>query len=168
VAARVAFRLLEAERKVLGPVLKADLQLISSVEAEIMAAEEALAHVLPGTPPAFSRVETGIAHGGSLIFYAGLCKAMGHGRVIVRRREIRPPNRSAIESHELFEYIEMVEGSSVSPEVLARVRASIGPSECALVIQDSNHTKDHVLAELRAYAPLVGAGSYLVPPTAAS
>lgn len=107
-------------------------------------------------------VETGIAHGGSLIFYAGLCKAMGHGRVIGVDVEIRPHNRAAIESHELFEYIEMVEGSSVSPEVVARVRASIGPSEHALVVLDSNHTKEHVLAELRAYAPLVGAGSYLV------
>jgi cephalosporin hydroxylase len=87
---------------------------------------------------------------------------MGHGRVIGIDVEIRPHNRAAIESHELFEYIEMVEGSSVSPEVVARVRASIGSSERALVVLDSNHTKEHVLAELRAYAPLVGAGSYLV------
>lgn len=107
-------------------------------------------------------IETGIAHGGSLVFYACLCKAMGHGRVIGIDLEIRPHNRAAIESHELFGYIEMVEGSSVSPEVVARVAASVGQSERALVILDSNHTKEHVLAELRAYAPLVGAGSYLV------
>lgn len=107
-------------------------------------------------------VETGIAHGGSLIFYACLCKAMGHGRVIGIDVEIRPHNRAAIESHALFEHITLVEGSSVSPEVVAEVRSLVGPAERALVILDSNHARDHVLGELEAYAPFVGVGSYLV------
>ena len=107
-------------------------------------------------------IETGVAHGGSLIFYASLFRAMGRGRVVGVDVEIRPHNRAAIESHELFEHIELVEGSSVSEEVVTKVRSLAGPEDRALVVLDSNHTRDHVLAELRAYAPLVAPGSYLV------
>ena len=107
-------------------------------------------------------IETGVAHGGSLIFYASLCRAMGHGRVVGIDVEIRPHNRAAIESHELFDLIDLVEGSSVSPETLGRVRSLVDPQASAMVILDSNHTKEHVLAELRSYAAFVGVGSYLV------
>jgi cephalosporin hydroxylase len=107
-------------------------------------------------------IETGIAHGGSLIFYAGLCRAMGRGRVIGIDVEIRPHNRAAIEAHELFDLIDLVEGSSVSPETVAHVRSLVQPGETGLVILDSNHTREHVLAELRAYSEFVGPGSYLV------
>jgi cephalosporin hydroxylase len=107
-------------------------------------------------------IETGVAHGGSLAFYASLCKALGRGRVIGIDVEIRPHNRVAIEAHPLSSWITLVEGSSVDPEVVARVHGLVGPAESALVLLDSCHAKAHVLAELQAYAPLVGVGSYLV------
>jgi cephalosporin hydroxylase len=107
-------------------------------------------------------VETGVAHGGSLTFYASLCKALGHGRVIGIDVEIRPHNRAAIEAHPLYEWITLVEGSSIDPDVVARVHGLVAPGESALVLLDSCHLKAHVLAELEAYAPLVGVGSYVV------
>jgi cephalosporin hydroxylase len=107
-------------------------------------------------------IETGIAHGGSLIYYASLCKAMEKGRVIGVDIEIRPHNRKAIEAHELFPYLTLIEGSSTSPEIIERVHAQIEEGEVVLVILDSCHTKAHVLDELEAYAPLVAAGSYVV------
>jgi cephalosporin hydroxylase len=107
-------------------------------------------------------VETGVAHGGSLVFYAGLCKAMGKGRVIGIDIEIRPHNRRAIEAHEMKPLITLVEGSSIEPAIVAEVRAMVRPDESVLVLLDSNHSKDHVRAELEAYAPLVTQGSYIV------
>jgi cephalosporin hydroxylase len=107
-------------------------------------------------------VETGVAHGGSLIFYASLLKAMGRGRVIGIDIEIRPHNRKAIEAHELAPMITMIEGSSIDPGIVAQARSAIGAGETVLVLLDSNHTKDHVMAELKAYAPLVSVGSYIV------
>lgn len=107
-------------------------------------------------------IETGVAHGGSLIYYASLCKATDCGRVIGIDIEIRPHNRSAIKAHPLASYITLVEGSSVAPEVVSRVKGMIRPNERVLVLLDSNHTKAHVLAELNAYAPLVSADSYIV------
>ncbi len=107
-------------------------------------------------------VETGVAHGGSLIYYASLCKATDRGRVIGIDVEIRPHNRRAIESHPLTGYISLVEGSSTDPNTVAKVQALLRPNERVLVLLDSNHTKAHVRAELEAYAPLVGAGSYIV------
>jgi cephalosporin hydroxylase len=107
-------------------------------------------------------VETGVAHGGSLIFYASLFEAMGHGRVVGIDIEIRPHNRAAIESHPLASRIDLIEGSSTAPEVVAEVGRRIGKGEKALVILDSNHGRAHVLDELRAYSPLVGIGGYLV------
>ena len=107
-------------------------------------------------------VETGIAHGGSLIFSASLCKAMDKGRVIGVDIDIRPHNRAAIEAHELFSYITMIEGSSIDPAVVEQVKSLIEPDECVLVALDSNHTKDHVVAELEAYAPMVSVGSYIL------
>lgn len=107
-------------------------------------------------------IETGIAHGGSLIFYAGLCRAMGRGRVIGVDVEIRLHNREAIEAHELFDLIDLVEGSSVAPETVGKVRSLVRPGETGLVILDSNHTRDHVRGELEAYGPFVSPGSYIV------
>jgi len=107
-------------------------------------------------------IETGVAHGGSLIFYATLCKAMERGRVIGVDIEIRPHNRKAIESHQLAPLIALIEGNSVDPSVVEQVKARVHPGETVLVLLDSCHEKDHVLAELNAYAPLVTRGSYLV------
>ena len=107
-------------------------------------------------------LETGVAHGGSLIFYAGLCAAMGQGRVIGIDIEIRPHNRTAIEEHRLSPMIQLVEGSSTAPEIVQQVRDQIGKAEKVLVLLDSNHSKDHVAGELEAYGPLVSQGSYIV------
>jgi cephalosporin hydroxylase len=107
-------------------------------------------------------IETGIAHGGSLIFYASLFEAMGKGRVIGIDIEIRPHNRKAIEEHPMFKRIEMVEGSSIAPEIVDQVKAMVKPGETVLVVLDSNHYKGHVLDELRAYGPMVSVGSYIV------
>lgn len=107
-------------------------------------------------------LETGIAHGGSLVFHASLCKAMGRGRVIGVDIDIRPHNRAAIEAHPLFGFISLIEGSSIAPETLAELRQTLQPDERVLVVLDSNHTKDHVRAELEAYGPLVAPNSYIV------
>jgi cephalosporin hydroxylase len=107
-------------------------------------------------------VETGVAHGGSLIYYASLCKMLGKGRVIGIDIEIRPHNRAAIESHELGAGITLVEGSSTAPEIVKRVHDMIRPGETVLVLLDSNHTRQHVLDELEAYHDLVTPGSYIV------
>jgi cephalosporin hydroxylase len=107
-------------------------------------------------------VETGVAHGGSLIFYAGLCAAMGKGRVIGIDIEIRSHNRQEIEAHRLSPMIHLVEGSSTAPEIIQHVRDQIGSKESVLVLLDSNHSQAHVAAELDAYGPMVSPGSYIV------
>ncbi len=107
-------------------------------------------------------VETGIAHGGSLIFYASLFRSMGKGRCIGVDIEIRPHNRRAIEEHELSDLITMYEGSSTDAETIAKVTEDINEAGSVMVLLDSCHTYDHVLAELRAYSPLVTKGSYIV------
>jgi len=107
-------------------------------------------------------IETGVAHGGSLVFYASLCKAMGNGRIIGVDIEIRPHNRQAIEEHEMYRYITLIEGSSIKPEIVNQVKALVKPNDTVLVILDSNHSKDHVLSELEAYSPLVTSESFIV------
>lgn len=108
-------------------------------------------------------VETGVAHGGSLIFYASLFRAMGtQGRVVGVDIEIRPQNRKALEEHELASYITLVEGDSASPQIVARVAGLVRPGDKVMVILDSSHAKAHVANELEAYAPLVSPGSYIV------
>lgn len=107
-------------------------------------------------------IETGVAHGGSLMFSTTLCKAMGKGRVIGVDIEIRLHNRRAIESHELSSYITLLEGSSTDPAIVRDVKALVSPGEVVLVILDSNHTKQHVLDELEAYCDLVTPDSYLL------
>jgi cephalosporin hydroxylase len=107
-------------------------------------------------------IETGVAHGGSLVFYASLFEAMGNGRVIGVDIEIRPHNRRAIENHDLFHRIKLLEGSSIAAETVSAVQALVRPEEKVLVILDSNHTRDHVRSELEQYGPLVSPGSYIV------
>lgn len=107
-------------------------------------------------------LETGVAHGGSLIFYASLCKALGKGRVIGIDIEIRPRNRQAIADHPLGPLITLIEGSSIAPKTVAQAKALIKPGEQVLVLLDSNHTRQHVLDELDAYHGLVTPGSYIV------
>ena len=107
-------------------------------------------------------IETGIAHGGSLVMYASLCKAIGKGRVIGVDIEVRVPNRKALESHELSGLITIIEGSSVDPTVVSKVRNFVKTDDTVLVILDSNHSKAHVLRELEFYSDLVSSGSYIV------
>jgi cephalosporin hydroxylase len=123
-------------------------------------------------------IETGIAHGGSLIFSASmlaqldLCDAIeagtsfnpreSHRRVLGIDIEIRSHNRAAIEAHPMASRITMIEGSSIASGTIAKVREFASNYKCILVLLDSNHTHDHVLAELEAYAPLVTPGSYCV------
>jgi len=107
-------------------------------------------------------IETGVAHGGSLIFYASLCKSMEKGRVIGIDIEIRSHNRKAIEAHEMFSYITLVEGSSTEPNIVGYVKGLIKPEEKVMVILDSCHTKQHVLNELEAYCNIITPGSYII------
>jgi cephalosporin hydroxylase len=113
-------------------------------------------------------IETGIAHGGSLIFSASMlelnaaCGGPQDGRVLGIDIDIRPHNRAAIEAHPMYKRIEMLEGSSIAPEIVEQVRRRVAGKSRVLVCLDSNHTHDHVLAELDAYAPLTSVGSYCV------
>ena len=107
-------------------------------------------------------IETGVAHGGSLVYYASLCKVLERGRVVGIDVEIRPHNRRAIEAHPLASLITLIEGSSTDPAVVEQIRALVRPGDTVLVLLDSCHTRQHVLDELRAYGPLVSPGSYIV------
>lgn len=123
-------------------------------------------------------VETGIAHGGSLILSASMlalldyCDALVAGEVLdptqPKRKvvavdiDIRAHNRSAIESHPMANRIDLIQGSSIDPKIASEVKRAIGDRKKVLVSLDSNHTHEHVLAELVAYAPLVTVGSYCV------
>lgn len=113
-------------------------------------------------------IETGIAHGGSLIFSASMlelnaaCGGPQDASVLGVDIDIRPHNRQAIESHPLARRIEMIQGSSIAPDVVGQVRARAAAKQKILVCLDSNHTHEHALAELQAYAQLVSVGSYCV------
>jgi cephalosporin hydroxylase len=123
-------------------------------------------------------IETGIAHGGSLAFSASMlalldmCDAIEAGETLdpqnSRRKvlgidiDIRAHNRAAIETHPMASRIQMIEGSSIALEIVEQVHAVAANYSCVLVCLDSNHTHDHVLAELEAYAPLTSVGSYCV------
>ena len=113
-------------------------------------------------------IETGIAHGGSLIFSASLqelnasCGGPQDAEVLGIDIDIRPHNRTAIEAHPMFKRISMIEGSSVDPDVIRQVHTKAAVKNNVLVCLDSNHTHEHVLAELKAYAPLTTVGSYCV------
>ena len=123
-------------------------------------------------------IETGIAHGGSLVFSASIlamldyCDAAENGVTLdparPRRKvlgldiDIRAHNREAIEKHAMASRIKMLQGSSISPEIIEQVHDYAKDFKSILVCMDSNHTHEHVMAELKAYAPLVSVGSYCV------
>lgn len=123
-------------------------------------------------------IETGIAHGGSLVLSASMLAMLDMTDAIeagvtmdprVSKRkvlgidiDIRPHNRAAIEAHPMASRIQMIQGSSIAPEVVNQVRAAAAGYQRVMVFLDSMHTHDHVLAELEAYAPLVTVGSYCV------
>ena len=124
---------------------------------DIIRAQEAIWEISPDVI-----VETGVAHGGSLIFYASLCKAIGKGRVIGIDVEIRPHNLKAIESHPLFEYITLIEGSSIDKTTVDKFESLIEKDESVLVFLDSNHSKEHVSKELNIYNKYVSKDSYII------
>lgn len=113
-------------------------------------------------------IETGIAHGGSLVFSASMLALLelfgliDHPMVVGVDIDIRQHNRAAIVQHPASKWIQMIEGSSVSPEVISQIYAIAKEKKRIMVFLDSNHTHAHVLAELRAYAPLVTKDSFCV------
>jgi cephalosporin hydroxylase len=125
---------------------------------DIVATQEIIWRVRPD-----AIVETGIAHGGSLIFYASMLELLGgDGRVLGVDVDIRAHNRAEIERHPLFRRITMLEGSSTDEAIARQVRAFARGKRRVMVVLDSNHTHEHVLRELELYAPLVTRDSYLI------
>jgi len=108
-------------------------------------------------------IETGIAHGGSLVFYASMLSLLGGNRYVLGIDiDIREHNRAAIEQHSMFKRIKMIQGSSVDEEVVREVYDFAKGKRIVMVALDSNHTHEHVLKELELYSPLVNKDSYLV------
>ena len=108
-------------------------------------------------------IETGIAHGGSLIFYASMLELIGDNGIVVGIDiDIREHNKSAIEEHKMFNRITMIQGSSIDKSIAAQVSEIAKDKQRVLVVLDSNHTHDHVLQELKLYSPLVTKDSYLI------
>jgi len=107
-------------------------------------------------------IETGIAHGGSLIYYASLLELIGKGSILGIDIDIRSHNKAEIERHPMFKRIQMIQGSSIDQATVDQVAEIVAGKEKVLVTLDSNHTHDHVLRELELYSPFVTAQSYLV------
>lgn len=107
-------------------------------------------------------VETGVAHGGSAVFYASILELLGKGIVIAVDIDIRKNNEVAIKSHFLSHRIKLIQGSSIDASVIAKVRSHIKSADKVLVTLDSNHSKVHVAKELELYSDIVTPGSYLV------
>lgn len=107
-------------------------------------------------------IETGIAHGGSLILSASILELIGKGEVLGIDIDIRKHNRAEIEKHRMFKRITMLEGSSIDSAIVGKVRAFAKGKKKVLIFLDSNHAHDHVLRELELYSPLVSKGSYIV------
>lgn len=130
---------------------------IIQMPADVMATQEVIWSFRPDII-----IETGVARGGSVLFMATLLNAMGNGTVIGVDIDIRDHNREAIEHHLMGDRIRLVEGSSIAEETLNEVRALIPEGARVMSILDSDHSRDHVLAECRAYGPLVTEGGYLI------
>jgi len=107
-------------------------------------------------------IETGIAHGGSLIYYASLMELIGKGEILGIDIDIREHNRVEIEKHPMFKRIKMLQGSSIDEKLVEKVKEIAKGKQTILVSLDSNHTQEHVLRELQLYAPFVTPGSYIV------
>jgi cephalosporin hydroxylase len=129
---------------------------------DILAMQEIIWEIMPDLI-----IETGIAHGGSLIFSASMLELVAactgiEGEVLGIDIDIREHNRKAIEQHPMSRRIRMIQGSSIAPEVIAKVKEISAEKKRILIFLDSNHTHDHVLSELNAYASLTSVGSYCV------
>lgn len=130
---------------------------IIQMPADVMATQEVIWNSKPDII-----IETGVARGGSVIFMAAMLQLIGKGQVIGVDIDIRAHNRDSIETHPLSHRVALIEGPSTAPETLAKVRAQIPAGASVMVVLDSDHSRDHVLDELRAYGPLVTQGQYLV------
>jgi len=107
-------------------------------------------------------IESGIARGGSLIFYASILELLNHGKIIGIDIDIRKHNRIEIENHTLFKRIKLIEGSSIDDSVIHKIKKIIKDKKKIMILLDSHHTEQHVLEELEKYSPFVRSGSYVV------
>lgn len=130
---------------------------IIQIPQDIVAMQEIIWQVKPDLI-----IETGIAHGGSLIFYASMLELIGNGEVLGIDIDIRKHNRREIEKHKMFKRIKMIEGSSVDEKVIKKVEKIVKQHKKILVCLDSLHTHNHVLNELNIYSKFVSKGIYLV------
>ena len=125
--------------------------------ADVMATQEVIWNTKPDII-----IETGVARGGSVLFMASILEMMGNGQVIGVDIDMRAHNVDSIEKHSMSKRVTLIEGGSVDDNTLARVKAEIPEGARVMVVLDSDHSRDHVLAECRAYGGLVTAGCYLV------
>jgi cephalosporin hydroxylase len=130
---------------------------IIQLPADIMATQE----VIWATKPDVI-IETGVARGGSVLFMASLLELIGKGKVIGVDIDIRAHNRETVERHPMSKRVVLIEGPSVASETVAKVIEQIPQKATVMVVLDSDHSRDHVLEELRCYAPMVTEGCYLV------
>ena len=107
-------------------------------------------------------IETGVARGGSVLFMASILEMMGNGQVIGVDIDIRKHNRESIEAHPMSKRVTLIEGGSVDDTILKQVRANIPDGARVMVVLDSDHSRDHVLEECRAYGPMVTKDCYMV------
>ncbi len=107
-------------------------------------------------------IETGIAHGGSLILHASICELIGKGEVVGIDIDIREHNKAEILNHRMSKRISMIQGSSIDDSIVKQVAERAAGKETVMVILDSNHTHEHVLNEMKCYAPMVTKGSYML------
>jgi len=130
---------------------------IIQMPGDILAAQEIIWRTKPDLI-----IETGIAWGGSTVFYASMLEMIGSGRIVAVDQVLPDHNRQVIEAHRFAHRMTLIEGSSVDPAVVERIKAEVKPGDKVMVVLDSNHTHAHVLDELRAYAPLVSVGCYVL------
>lgn len=130
---------------------------IIQMPADVMATQEVIWNTKPDII-----IETGVARGGSVIFMAAMLQLIGKGQVVGVDIDIRAHNRDSIERHPMASRIKLIEGPSTAPETLAKVMAEIPAGASVMVVLDSDHSRDHVLDELRAYGPLVTENQYIV------
>ena len=130
---------------------------IIQLPADIMATQEVIWKTKPDII-----IETGVARGGSVLFMASILEMMGNGQVIGIDIDIRKHNRESIEAHPMSKRVTLIEGGSVDDSILKQVRANIPDGARVMVVLDSDHSRDHVLEECRAYGPMVTKDCYMV------
>lgn len=130
---------------------------IIQLPADIMATQEVIWKTKPDII-----IETGVARGGSVLFMASILEMMGNGQVIGVDIDIRKHNRESIEAHPMSKRVTLIEGGSVDESILKQVRANIPDGARVMVVLDSDHSRDHVLEECRAYGPMVTKDCYMV------